>query len=131
MVTPASLIPFDDNKETFIPENNLESIQQNLGDESENENELQMPNNDLGNDVSMATNPLDTQIMLKPFDNNSLANELKVLVLTEAEKTRQWLAKILAANKIQTFENSNQPGLVQPRQYQPNYGGNQVIVSHF
>ena len=122
-----------------MPEINLENVQQlqDLDDESEasdvdKKDEL-LPNNDLGNEVSMEKNPEDsqTQIMMKPLDGNSLENELKVLVLTEAEKTRQWLAKILAANKIQTFENSNHPGLIQPRQYQPNYGGNQVSVSNF
>jgi hypothetical protein len=130
------LIPFEDNKEeSFVPEINLENVQQQLqelddeSDESDVDKKDELSsNNDLGNEVSMEKNPLDsqTQIMMKPLESNYLENELKVLVLTEAEKTRQWLAKILAANKIQTFENSNHLGLIQPRQYQPNYGGNQV-----
>ena len=61
-------------------------------------------------------------------DKNYLNAEIKKLVLSESEKTRKLIAKILSdsdSNKL----NSNKILKLQPRQYQPNYGGNQGPIS--
>ena len=59
----------------------------------------------------------------------SFQNDLKNLVLSEAENTRKMISEFLK-DKISDKKDLNRSVSMQPRQYQPNYGGNQFIVEN-
>ena len=62
---------------------------------------------------------------LDKIEINSLQNDLKKLILSEAEKTREMMTEILKVKN-----DPNELVSMQPRQYQPNYGGNQFNIEH-
>jgi hypothetical protein len=68
---------------------------------------------------------------------NSIENEISRLVLVEAEKTRNLLTQIFQPNQkgsnlivVTGLDKFYKTEIIQPRQYQPNFGGSQFNIEN-
>jgi len=107
----------DSGKEQVVVETGLQTF-----DEIENKIDQ-----DVSDDNRITGNAENGQTGVGVFEKNYSNAELKNLVLTESEKTRKLIENFLSEKKK---SDSNKFLKVQPRQFQPNFGGNQFNIEN-